>query len=81
MIVNNMNLHEVWDNIVREIPKLDWKRDALFPKTSNEIRRKHRGEHSELACLLSFVVVGNRSSHWIHLTIHRDNRQLAIVEQ
>lgn len=34
---------------------------------------KHRGEHSELACLLSFEVVGNRSAHWIHFSVHSVN--------
>ena len=41
MIVNNMNLHEVWENIAKELPKLEWKRDALFPKTANEFRRNY----------------------------------------
>ena len=30
-----MNLHEVWENIAKELPKLEWKRDALFPKTTH----------------------------------------------
>lgn len=41
MIVNNMNLHEVWENIAKELSKLEWKRDALFPKTANEFRRNY----------------------------------------
>ena len=41
MIVNNMNLHEVWENIAKELPKLEWKRDALFPKTANVFRRNY----------------------------------------
>ena len=36
-----MNLHEVWENIAKELPKLEWKRDALFPKTANEFRRNY----------------------------------------
>ena len=42
---------------------------------------KHWGEYSELACLLVLMVVGNRSTHRIHLNVHRDNRQLVIVER
>lgn len=36
-----MNLHEVWENIAKELPKLEWKRDALFPKTANEFIRNY----------------------------------------
>ena len=36
---------------------------------------------SELACLLSLMVFGNGSSHWIRLNIHREYSQLLQVEQ
>ena len=38
MIVANMNLHEVYADLMGEMNKLDWKRDALFPKAAKEIR-------------------------------------------
>ena len=40
MIVAEMNLHEVYANLMREMPKLAWKRDALFSKSHNELKRK-----------------------------------------
>ncbi len=40
MIVSNMNLHEVYKNLMEEKGKLEWKRDTLFPKAIKEIRRK-----------------------------------------
>lgn len=39
MIVANMNLHEVYANLMKEMPKLDWKRDTLLPKAVKEIRK------------------------------------------
>jgi len=39
MIVANMNLHEVYANLMREMPKLDWKRDTLLPKAAKEIKK------------------------------------------
>ena len=38
MIVADMNLHEVYAILMDEMQKLDWKRDALFPKAAKEIR-------------------------------------------
>ncbi len=35
-----MNLHEVYANLKNEMPKLNWKRDALFPKAINEIKKR-----------------------------------------
>ena len=34
-----MNLHEVYDTLMGEMPKLDWKRDALLPKATKEMNR------------------------------------------
>ena len=34
-----MNLHEVWACLTKEMPKMAWKRDALFPKTAKAFRR------------------------------------------
>ena len=42
MIVANMNLHEVYDTLLSEMPKLDWKRDALFPKVRKEMGKQMR---------------------------------------
>lgn len=39
MIVANMNLHEVYANLMREMPKLEWKRDALLRKSVNQMKR------------------------------------------
>jgi hypothetical protein len=39
MIVANMNLHEVYANLVQEMPKLEWKRDTLFRKASKAFRK------------------------------------------
>ncbi len=46
MIVTNMNLHEVYDTLMGEMQKLDWKRDALFPKAVREINRKMGFQHA-----------------------------------
>ena len=35
MIVANMNLHEVYADLMGEMNKLDWKRDALLRKAVN----------------------------------------------
>ena len=40
MIVANMNLHEVYANLMADKSKLDWKRDALFPKAAKELLRQ-----------------------------------------
>lgn len=40
MIVANMNLHEVYTNLTSEMPKLNWKRDALLSKAINEIKKR-----------------------------------------
>ena len=40
MIVANMNLHEVYDTLMSEMPKLDWKRDALRSKAIKEMNRQ-----------------------------------------
>ena len=39
MIVANMNLHEVYDTLMSEMPKLEWKRDVLSPKAHKEMER------------------------------------------
>ena len=39
MIVANMNLHEVYADLMGEINKLDWKRDALLNKAVGVLRR------------------------------------------
>ena len=39
MIVANMNLHEVYADLMGEMGKLDWKRDALLKKAVNVLRR------------------------------------------
>jgi len=39
MIVPNMNLHEVYDTLMGEMQKLDWKREALFPKAQKEMQK------------------------------------------
>lgn len=40
MIVANMSLHEVYDTLMDEMQKLDWKRDALLPKAVKEMNRQ-----------------------------------------
>lgn len=40
MIVSNMNLHEVYAHLLNEKSKLDWKRDALMQKATNELRKR-----------------------------------------
>ena len=40
MIVSNMDLHEVYANLMSETSKLDWKRDALMQKATNELRKR-----------------------------------------
>ena len=42
MIVANMNLHEVYDTLIGEMPKLDWKREALRSKAIKEMDRDMR---------------------------------------
>lgn len=39
MIVANMNLHEVYADLMGEMNKLDWKRDALLNKAVGVLRR------------------------------------------
>ena len=39
MIVVNMNLHEVYDTLMKETSKLDWKRNSLLPKAAKEIKK------------------------------------------
>ena len=39
MIVANMNLHEVYEVLKDETPKLIWKRDSLYPKAIKELRK------------------------------------------
>nr|MCR5239966.1 hypothetical protein [Prevotella sp.] len=39
MIVANMNLHEVYADLMGEMGKLDWKRDALLNKAVNLLKR------------------------------------------
>ena len=39
MIVANMNLHEVYANLMEETPKLTWKRDALLSKAVKQIKK------------------------------------------
>ena len=34
-----MNLHEVYANLMEEMPKLNWKRDALYSKAVNQIKK------------------------------------------
>jgi len=48
MIVANMNLHEVYDTLMSEMQKLDWKRDALFPKAVKEMNKNMGFQHSAL---------------------------------
>ena len=40
MIVANMNLHEVYDTLMGEMQKLDWKRDVLLSKAAREMDRQ-----------------------------------------
>ena len=40
MIVEKMNLHEVYANLMADKQKLDWKRDTLLPKAVKEMQRK-----------------------------------------
>lgn len=35
-----MNLHEVYANLMTEMPKLNWKRDALMAKAVNELKKR-----------------------------------------
>ena len=39
MIVANMNLHQVYADLMGEMGKLDWKRDALLEKAVNVLKR------------------------------------------
>jgi len=39
MIVENMNLHEIYANLMGDMTKLNWKRDTLFRKAFNEIKK------------------------------------------
>lgn len=39
MIVANMNLHEVYATLMSEMPKLEWKRDALLSRAIKEIKK------------------------------------------
>lgn len=39
MIVANMNLHEVYSDLMGEMSKLDWKRDALLHKAVGVLKR------------------------------------------
>ena len=49
MIVANMNLHEVYDTLMGEMQKLDWKRDALRSKAEKEMDRQMGFQHSAMA--------------------------------
>lgn len=49
MIVANMNLHEVYDTLMGEMQKLDWKRDALRSKAEKEMDRQMGFQHSARA--------------------------------
>lgn len=49
MIVANMNLHEVYDTLMGEMQKLDWKRDALRSKAGKEMDRQMGFQHSAMA--------------------------------
>jgi hypothetical protein len=40
MIVANMSLHEVYDTLMNEMQKLDWKRETLFPKAVKQINKR-----------------------------------------
>ena len=42
MIVANMNLHEVYADLMGEMNKLDWKRDALLCKAVNVLKRSEK---------------------------------------
>ena len=42
MIVANMNLHEVYDTLMGEMQKLDWKREALRSKAIREMNKQMR---------------------------------------
>ena len=42
MIVANMNLHEVYADLMGEMSKLDWKRDALLRKAVNVLKRSEQ---------------------------------------
>ena len=39
MIVANMNLHEVYADLIGEMNKLNWKRDALLNKAVGVLKR------------------------------------------
>ncbi len=40
MIVASMNLHQVYEHLMEEKRKLDWKRDSYLEKAAKEIRRQ-----------------------------------------
>lgn len=48
MIVANMNLHEVYDTLMGEMQKLDWKRDALRFKAVKEMDRSMRFQRPDM---------------------------------
>ena len=45
MIVANMNLHEVYDTLMEEMQKLDWKRETLRSKAIKEMERNMRFQY------------------------------------
>ena len=49
MIVANMNLHEVYDTLMGEMPKLDWKCDALRSKAEKDMNRQMGFQPSAMA--------------------------------
>lgn len=61
MIVANMNLHEVYDTLMEEMPKLDWKREALCSKAIKEMERSMRFQ-----CLYDYKIPSSNNQYIIY---------------
>ena len=61
MIVANMNLHEVYDTLMEEMPKLDWKREALHSKAIKEMERSMRFQ-----CLYDYKIPSSNNQYIIY---------------
>ncbi|MBR6842265.1 MAG: hypothetical protein IKM77_08225 [Prevotella sp.] len=61
MIVANMNLHEVYDTLMEEMPKLDWKRESLHSKAIKEMERSMRFQ-----CLYDYKIPSSNNQYIIY---------------
>ena len=68
MIVANMNLHEVYSDLMGEMSKLDWKRDALLPKAVNALRRS---EEYPASIMYDYQIQSSKNQYVIYF--YREN--------